>query len=56
MKDLHYSRIRCVLSQLKSSEVYNFSCKKGLGLRPRTFSQLEYGTPQALKIFVLLPL
>ena len=30
-----------VLSQLKPSEVYILSCGKGLGLRPRPFSQLS---------------
>ena len=33
--------VGCVLSQLKPSELYIPSCKKGLGLRPRPFSQLR---------------
>ena len=32
--------VGCVLSQLKPSELYILSCRKGLCLRPRPFSQL----------------
>ena len=33
--------VECVLSQLKPWELYIRSCEKGLGLRPRPFSQLR---------------
>ena len=33
--------VRCVLSQLKPSELYILSCGKSLGLRPQPFPQLR---------------
>ena len=38
MRDSHYGRM--CLSQLKPSELYILSFGKGLGLRPRPFTQL----------------
>ena len=37
-----------VSSQLKPSEFYILSCEKGLGRRPRPFSQLRMRAPRAL--------
>ena len=44
----------CVLSQLKPSEFYILSCEKGLGLRPRPFSQLRMWSSLGFILYVIL--
>ena len=44
--------VGCVLSQLKSSELYILSCEKGHGLRPRPFSQLRMWSSSGLILYL----
>ena len=44
--------VGCVLSQLKPSEVYILSCEKGLGLRPRPYSQLRMSSSSGFILYL----
>ena len=45
--------VGCILSQLKPSELYIFSCGKGRGLRPRPFPQLRMWSSSGFILYLM---